>query len=314
MARRAGVSMSRRGFTLVELLVAIAVIGVLITLLLPAVQSTRETARRTSCANNLKQIGLALHGYVVSYRKFPASSTCDVEQGGWIPRPQSKKIHSWRSSILPYLERTDVYKEIDFSRSAFDAKNLPAGAHIIPVYRCPSYSGPACSDCPSYTRLSSKLAIANYVALGASDMGRLYGAVRDLKPDGTIYPLSKTRPADVRDGLSNTILVAETRESQWMVWIDGGTSAIAAARYDRTNPPTYTGPETPINYQPYFDYGDPTAEWGPSSMHPKGAMHLWGDGSTRFMIQTVSLSVYQALTTRARGETVNVDQVDGVRQ
>jgi hypothetical protein len=222
-------------------------------LLLPAVQASREAGRRASCTNNLKQIGLAIHNHLDARRVFPPSSTSDVEQGGWISNPQSQSLHSWRSLILPYLEHTGLQRQIDYTVSAFHPKNLPAGSRIIPIYQCPSYRGPVFSDYPAYTRFSHKLAIANYVALGASDAGHLYGAVEDLKPDGTIYPRSSTTPADITDGLSHTVIVVETREEQLMVWIDGGTSAIVAAPYDNANPPTYAGSDTPLNFTPYFD-------------------------------------------------------------
>ena len=288
----------------------IAVVGVLLAMLLPAVQAVREAARRASCANNLKQIGLALHAHVDAQHVFPPSSTSDVDQGGWVTKPQSKNIHSWRSLILPYLEQEALFKEIDYAVSAFQEKNLPVASQQVSVYRCPSYLGPSYSNAPTYTRFSDKLAIANYVALGASDMGHLYASVHELKPDGTLYPRSKTRPADIKDGLSNTIVVAETREEQIMVWIDGGTSAIAAACYDAGNSPSYAGSGTPLNYRPYFDYPNPTADWGPSSMHPHGAMHLWGDGAARFLHDEISLSAYQALSSRNGRETISAEQID----
>jgi prepilin-type N-terminal cleavage/methylation domain-containing protein len=300
------------GFTLIELLVVIAIVATLGAVMLPAVQAAREASRRAACMNNLKQIGLAIHGYVDSYHVFPPSSTSDVEQGGWISRPQSQNIHSWRSLILPYLDDGGLFGEIDFSVSALDAKNRLAASRIISTYRCPSYIGPQYSDCATYTRFSDKLVIANYVAIGASDMGHLYGAMQGLKPDGVIYPQSRIKPADVQDGLSNTVLVAESREAQVMVWVDGGTSAIAAARYDATNPPTYAGSETPVNYQPYFDYPNPTEQWGPSSMHLRGAMHLWGDGSVRFVLNEIALTVYQSLATRSGKETIGAEQIDAV--
>jgi hypothetical protein len=167
---------------------------------------------------------------------------------------------------------------------------------------------------PTYTRFSVKLPIANYVALGASDAGHLYGAVDDLKPDGTIYPRSATKPADITDGLSNTLMIVETREQGIMVWVDGGTSAIVAAPYDNGNPPTYAGSDAPLNYKPYFDYPNPRADWGPSSQHPGGAMHLLADGSARFIVDQVSPTVYTAMATRAGGETIDADQLDAVSQ
>jgi len=108
----------RRGFTLVELLVVIAIIGLLVALLLPAVQMARESARRTWCSNNMRQIGLALFNYESTYKVFPPSSTSDVEQGGWLIRPQRKQIHSWLSLILPQLEAGNLSDRINYDVSA----------------------------------------------------------------------------------------------------------------------------------------------------------------------------------------------------
>jgi prepilin-type N-terminal cleavage/methylation domain-containing protein len=299
---------ARRGFTLIELLVVIAIIAVLMALLLPAVQQAREAARLTQCRNNMKQIGIALHNYIDLHEVFPPGSTNDVEQGGWISNPQNRHIHSWLSMILPELEQHALYDDIDFDVSSMHPNNRTVASNIITAYRCPSYSGYRFSTGPSYTRFSPKYATTNYVAMGATDVGHIYGQNTGLmSPDGTIYPLSKSRMADVLDGLSNTLISVETREDAMSVWIDGGTASVVALRYDAFNAPSYAGTEISLNYQPYFDYPDPRAEFGPSSMHMNGGVHLLGDGSARFISENIAASVYVALTTRAGGESVGGD-------
>ncbi len=163
------------------------------------------------------------------------------------------------------------------------ANNLAVASRVILIYRCPSYAGPDYSSDHNYTRRSDHYAIGNYVALGASDVGHIYGQNSGLyEPDGTMYPLSNTKTSDIDDGLSNTVIAVETRESQLAVWIDGGSAAVVALRFDDLNSPTYAGLEHALNYKPYFNYINPRSDYGPSSMHPGGAMHLLGDSSVRF--------------------------------
>jgi prepilin-type N-terminal cleavage/methylation domain-containing protein len=296
--------MGRRcAFTLIELLVTIALIAVLMALLLPAVQQAREAARRTACRNNLKQIGLALHNYLDQHRVFPPSNTNDVEQGGWIADPQSRHLHSWASMLLPQLDNANLYNAIDYNVSSLHASNREAASQIIPAYRCPAYAGPDFSDDPDYTRFGNRYAIQNYAVMGSSDVGHIYGQNTGLfEPDGIIYPLSSHDSADVTDGLSSTVIVAETREEKMMVWIDGGTAAVVGRRYDAANSPTYAGPEISLNFRPYFDYTDPYSEWGPSSQHEGGAFHLYGDGSVHFVNENIASDVYVAACTRAGSE------------
>lgn len=288
----------RRGFTLVELLVSIAIIGVLIAILLPAVQYAREAARLTSCRNRLRQIGLAFHEYEGQRRVYPSSSTTFIENGVWSPSPESFHLHSWASLILPHLEQSNLQSRINYQVSALAAANRQAASTIVPVYRCPSYVGPDYSREPRYVKLSPTFAIRNYVALGATTIDKLW-----QEPDGAIYWQSETRPRDLVDGLSNTLFLAETREPNAAVWIDGSAAAVSSLIYD-PNSATFSDSIISLNYHPYYPSGGQgiDSDWGPSSMHPGGALHLLADGSVQFIKDSIAFNVYTALATRAGGE------------
>lgn len=283
-------SESPRGFTLVELLVVMAIIGVLVGLLLPAVQAARESSRRTQCSNNLKQIGLAIESYQRANEVYPPSSSHDVTTH-WRILVQ----HSWASFILPYLEQANLFDTVDYTKPLHYPTNRPAASTVVSVYRCPSYSG------AEYSLLYNvEYAIGNYVALGATDVGHIWG--ESLKPDGVIFPKSEIRPAEVTDGLSSTVFIVESREERYRVWMDGLTASITALRFDGRNPPTYAGPGISLNYYPY--YPDKVGnDYGPSSMHPGGAYHLLGDGSVQFITDDISVANYVGLCTR-EGEEV----------
>ncbi|HEV3022453.1 MAG TPA: DUF1559 domain-containing protein, partial [Pirellulales bacterium] len=232
------------GFTLVELLVVMAIIGLLAGLLLPAVQAARESARRAHCLNNLKQLGLALANYTDSLGRLPPASTSPVDVGVWnYATDPSVHLHSWASMILPFLEDSSLHGIIDFNRSSLDAANRQAAATVVPVYHCPSFAGDDYSREPKYLALSKTMAIRNYVALGATDVGSLWGPGPEgrRQPNGTIYCQSATRLKDIADGLSNTVLLAETREQNAAVWIDGTGAAAVAHRFDVNTVPSYAG-------------------------------------------------------------------------
>jgi prepilin-type N-terminal cleavage/methylation domain-containing protein len=286
-------------FTLVELLVVIAIIGVLVALLLPAVQQAREAARRSSCLNNMKQIGLAIAQYELSKKVYPPSNTDDVWNWEDIP---TEPNHSWASVVMPYVEESALKDKINFKKPSLDSVNWPAAGTTVAIYRCPSFTGPAFSGDSHYP--AGTFAIGNYVSIGASDVDHL-SVIGD--PEGVIFPISKIKPKEVTDGLSHTMFIAESREEKLRVWIDGRTAAYTALAYN--NGPSLASTPPALNFTPYYhDGGGMKCDYGPSSMHPGGAHHLFGDGSVHFLLDTISKSTYVGLCTRAGGELL--DSVD----
>jgi prepilin-type N-terminal cleavage/methylation domain-containing protein len=281
-------------FTLVELLVVIAIIGALIALLLPAIAASRESARRSHCMNNLKQIGLATGEYQSAKGAYPSSNTEVID--GWYVSDRIRN-HSWASLIFPYLEQDALKATIDFTKSSMALENKRAAGIVVASYRCPSYLGPDYTDDAHYP--PNTYAIGNYVSIGASDVDHIWG---EGKPEGVIFPTSQIKPKDITDGLSNTMLIAESREEKLRVWIDGRTAALTALRYDETGPSLAA--EISLNRTPYYRDGDLVSLYGPSSMHPGGAYHLFGDGSVHFLRDEIDAPVYVAYCTRAGGETV----------
>ncbi len=301
-----------RGFTLVELLVVIAIIGILAALLLPAIQAARESARKTHCLNNLKQIGVALHHYADSHGRLPPASTSDVDFGVWnYASDPTVHLHSWRSLLLPYVEGGNLAQFVDYDLSSLAPGNRKAAETVILLYRCPSFAGSYYSLEPKYTAISQELGIANYMGMGATNVGKLWGPAPDGKrrPDGVIYCLSDTRFQDVTDGLSRTIFVVESREQNAAVWIDGTASTAVAHPFDVGNVPDYARPQLSLNYTPYYEYLDSNDSidslWGPSSMHPGVVQHLFGDGSARPISEEIDARLYNALVTRAGDEVIS---------
>ncbi len=264
---------TRAGFSLVELLVVITIIGVLIALLLPAVQAAREAARRISCSNNLHQIGIGLQNYHLACGSFPpgAIEPTFLVSGG--------RQFAWSALLLPYLEQQPLWEMIDFSQPCYADANARAAATVVPTYLCPS------------TRRTSNLAEGR----GASDYGGLYGeAIPPHPTDGSwtaengmmVYDRA-FRIADVLDGTSHTLIVSE--DAGWTdgQWINGLN--VFDQKY-------------PINYVPASPR---LLENEIRSDHPGGANGAFCDGSARFLSETMELKTLKAIITRAGGEIVS---------
>ena len=193
------------GFTLIELLVVIAIIGVLIGLLLPAINAARETGRRASCANNLKQIGLGLLSFHDEHQCFPPGymATVPYSDGatdtslGW----------GWAAYCLPYLEEKAVYREIQFNLPVEAAANAAAVQTMIKTFLCPSDRAPqAAFNVPdAFGKTLAKAAPSSYAACCGNDQSD----VSDATGLGVFFRNSKVRIADITDGTSHTILVGE---------------------------------------------------------------------------------------------------------
>ena len=304
---------ARAAFTLVELLVVIAIIGVLVALLLPAVQAARESARRMSCSNNLKQFGIAIHNYhdvslvmpiSISYAREGARPAAQVNGKGWI------------LSILPQLEQPGLYSQLEpgflgmFSTTGGIqmAACRTAMKTRIKVIECPSdaKSKRISPDCAQWAGIA-EVAVTNYKGvIGDTRMGGTSSIHQGTEPDthntnncnGIFYRNNyqdNIRLAVITDGTSGTFMVGE----------DVPDANIHSAAYFANG--DYASCHAPLNYFPK----PPTPTNWPNvisfrSLHPTGAQFCLADGSVRFVTQTIDYTLYRQLSTKANGENAQL--------
>ena len=252
---------SRGGFTLIELLVVVAIIAILVGLTLPAVQQVRETARRTECSNNMRQMGLALNNFHSTQRHYPLGSEFETN-------------HSWGTHILPFMEQTNVHRQIDFD-VVWNEPGNEITQTINLAFECPTsikgYDGKT-----DYSGISGSVASGPFTEFGENGI-LIVAYVENQKPIST---------RDVSDGLSHTILVAEgvaVQEENCGFWACG------------------------LNCFTHEDGGVNNLQGGfneIASLHPGGANTAQADGSIRFLDETVDPEIVSALCTRNGGEVI----------
>jgi prepilin-type N-terminal cleavage/methylation domain-containing protein len=345
-----GVSIMSRhrtlGFTLVELLVVIAIIGVLVALLLPAVQSAREASRRSKCTNNSKQLGLALHNYHDVFGVFPINYSQSAQgpngPGGNSGDNGSRQC-SWMALILPYIEQSSLYNSINWNLGMKDAggaptSNVAIAQTVVPVFRCPSDPSGSVGGGRYGTRewlgrwpdaTFGQFGGTNYKGCVGSDWNwgvfanPMGGTPQGLDGGNGIFvrdenvrnanPKDMRRMSQVTDGLSNTFAIGEALPElcSHTFWYGMNASLATSAIPLNYSVGVFRSTNSRQNYFGSQTLFAPFWDWNNNysfaSQHPGGGMFTLGDGSTRFISENINLQTYRALGTMDGGESVSAD-------
>ena len=299
---------NRPGFTLIEILVSIAIIGVLAGLLLPAVQQAREAARRMQCQNNLKQLGIAMQNYHSSFRKFPPGYISNVDRFG-------REIGSgwgWGSLILPQLEQYPLHSQINFSLGIEHPSNVNARLQKIPTFLCPSDA--TATQWKTVKRDPStgvfqtnicEVAPANYVGMfGTFEPG--------VDGDGMLFRNQSLGFQSVTDGSSSTLLIGERGfrlgEATWTGAVTDAVIVPDGSDGVGSGPPESASSLILSHSGDGYSPGNRRSHVNQFfSEHTGGVQFLFVDGHVSFVSNSLDYQIYQALTTRAGGESFSAD-------
>lgn len=318
-------AIGKSGFTLIELLVVIAIIAILIALLLPAVQQAREAARRSTCKNNLKQIGLALHNYHDTHRVFPYAT---ANPGNCIPSSSTATItnHTGWLYLLPFMDQAPLYNQFNFSAAtgqhnktsntlagggAIASGNADLGKNVVPILLCPSDDGGATYPYGD-TNYGTGVANTARTSYGFSvTYGEFWGGActywtNEGKTTRAMFGTnSNCKIRDIKDGTSNTVAVAETTldvdDGECQTWaasshVGMGTNLKSSRGINEFRCCTW---RTPAMNQ--FQPGR-LGEWGdPGSTHPGGMHVLLGDGAVRFISENIDTTTRNNLANISDG-------------
>jgi prepilin-type N-terminal cleavage/methylation domain-containing protein/prepilin-type processing-associated H-X9-DG protein len=297
-------------FTLMELLVVLAIIAVLMGLLLPAVQKVREAANRLQCSSNLKNVGLALHQYENTHGKFPPSR---INPGPFPEAGVNAAVrHGWGVFILPFIEQQTLAQKWNWNLNHYDPANQPVASMQLKIMQCPSaepdrvmtfgppwsYGGRgACTDYAPTEGVDSVL-----VGMGLIDTAGNYR--------GVMSPNAMTRLRDITDGTTNTLLLVEVagRPRQWQVGQAGPDQTIYGCPWEGDqNPIVVKGAKSDGASRPGPCALNCSNDREIYSFHPGGANTVFADGSVHFVKAGLDIRILAALVTRAGWEVVSGD-------
>ncbi len=291
---------SKRGFTMLELMIVMAIIAILIALLLPAIQSARETARRTQCSGNMAQLGVAFANYVATHSVLPPGVVNDTGPIQNLPRGYH---HSWVVQILPFIGQANTYSHFNFTSSVYAVANDTVAGIKISTLLCPS------SPLNGHT---------NYAGCH-NDVD----AAIDSNNHGVLYLNSRVRYDEIVDGTNQTILLGEIADAPTLGWVSGTRSTLRntgvpmndrdALKGQKNLPGTFSGPnprdvifET-IGSLVEAELWPVERTGGFSSFHGTTCNFLFCDGSVRSLKQSIDARVYRLLGNRADGEPISAD-------
>jgi len=299
----------RSGFTLIELLVVIAIIGVLVAMLLPAVQQAREAARRTACTANLANIALGLHNYHQSHGTFPPGSVND--QGPVVNLPKQGYLMGWAVQVLPYLEEPNLYAAVDFREDVdSDANKILSEPDVRPKWlRCPS--SPDAGD------------------IGSHYAGSAHDVEAPIAEDnsGVFFLNSRVRIRDIEDGLPHTLLLGEITSSKMLTWASGTRASLRTTGELLNDPRSATAyldivrqddgslsrqdgnanlpfPKGEMPGNETLSEADLLRVGGYLSFHSGGSNFAFGDGHVRFVGREMDHGVLQLWANRHDGQPV----------
>jgi prepilin-type N-terminal cleavage/methylation domain-containing protein len=333
----------RRAFTLVELLVVIAIIGILVALLLPAIQSAREAARRTTCLNKMKQIGIACMNYHDTTKHFPSGATSDPSTESIPPAPKKLALLGYIPQILPYMEGTSLFSQMRLKCHWDEEPNKTVASGAPPSdFHCPSqeefqntfYAPPGsglsesrsnlmshyhgvmgarptvgpCGPTAASTYPDSTYTVYIKPGAGTCGDGNFSGGYGNSASNGLLYPESRVGMKDITDGSSHTFIVGELswNAGPQRIWHVAGGANNNMDTYEYTSKNIYWPLNTACRAgtaDPPFNCPYANNDMSFGSLHPGGCHFAMADASVQFVRQDIELAILKALASRKSAET-----------